>query len=248
MPTGTASVAPTPNETPTVTSTPTPAPGGSVDLVEPASGGGKPGASVNAGSFGYTPSNTSQQVLSSVNVTVSHPHIFSSLTLTAFLNSTPKGTVTVNAPNISSTTVFTFSPVITIPPGGGQTLTFTFAGVISGAQGAARDVHKIALAGVATDATAPGGAGALIFSLSLLGFIMMPMSHKQRRRAAILAAAVLLMATAIAGCGGGGSSGGVTTQPANASTQKVVAVAVSVDDKQVAVANLPIDLGTITKR
>ena len=130
MPTGTASVAPTASQAPTVTSTPTPAPGGSVNLVEPASGGGKPGDGLGLGSFGYTPNTVNQQIVTSVNVTVTHPEIFSSLTLTALINAVPAGTVTVNAPNIDSTTVFIFKPAIVIPSGGGQSLTFTFNGEI----------------------------------------------------------------------------------------------------------------------
>jgi len=53
------------------------------------------------------------------------------------------------------------------------------------------------------------------------------------------------MATAVAGCCGG-SSGGATE--ANASRQQIVAIDVSEDGNQVAVANLPIDLGIIHKQ
>ena len=244
MATATASVAPTTSETPTVTSTPTPAPGGSVDLVEPASGGGKPGSTVGLGSFGYSPIDGNQQLVTTVSVTVSRPAIFSSLTLSAFLNAVPAGTLTINAPNITSMTIFTFSPGITIPSGGPQNLTFSLAGVISAGKSAGLEgMEKVKLAGI-TAGPKSGGTGALILSLSLLGFVIMPLSDKQRRRASIVAGAILLMATALAGCGG--SSGGAPV--ANASTQQVIAMDVSEGGNQVGVANLPIDLGKIHKQ
>ena len=249
-PTGSATIAPTAIETLTMTSTPTPAPGGSVDLVEPASGGGSPGSDIGLGSVGYTPVTVNQQIISSVSVTVTHPKVFSSLTLSAFLNAVPAGTVTIVAPNIASTTIFTFSSPIIVPSGGGQALTFTFNGVISGGQTTSLDIHNIKLAGVFVGTSSGGGTGSLLFSLSLLGFVMVPLSNKQRRRASFLAAVLLIMATAMVGCGGGGGSsgGGAAGQPANKSTQQIVAVAVTESGNPVGVANLPIDLGTVTKK
>ncbi len=136
-------------QTPTLVPTPTPTPAGSVTVIEPASGGGKPGATVGAGTFGYTPADINQQVITTVSVTVSHPGIFSSLTLTASLNSVPAGSVTVSAPDIASTTIFTFSPAITIPSGGEQVLTFSLAGVISGGKSVELEtMPKVKLAGI----------------------------------------------------------------------------------------------------
>jgi len=90
----------------------------------------------------------------------------------------------------------------------------------------------------------------MTFALGLLGFAMLPMRHKQRRRASILAAAgLLMMVTTLSGCGGGGgSSNGAVGQSLNASTQKVVALDVSVNGAPQPVANLPISLGTVTKQ
>jgi len=191
------------------------------------------------------PADINQQVITTVSVTVSHPSIFSSLTLTASLNSVPAGSVTVTAPDITATTVFTFSPPITIPSDSGATLTFSLAGVISGGKSADLEtMSKVKLAGIA-GSQKPGGGDALMLSLGLLGFAILPLSGKQRRRAAILSGAILLMATALAGCGGGGGSGGAVA--ANASTQQVVAVDVSEGGNQVAVGGLPIDLGKVNK-
>jgi hypothetical protein len=220
-----------------------------VDLVEPGSGGGKPGSAVGLGSFGYTPADAKQQIVTTVSVTVSRPAIFSSLTLTVLIDTEPAGSVTVSAPNISSTTIFTFSPPITIPIRTRASLMFSFAGIISGGKRVELEgMPKVKLAGI-TAGPKSGGTGALMFSLSLLGFIMMPLGNKKRRRASFLALAILLMATAMAGCGGGGSSGAAASgQPANKSTQQIVAVAVSEGGQPVGVANLPIDLGTVTKQ
>ncbi len=249
-PTGSATIAPTAIDSATLTVTATPTPvGGGVDLIEPASGGGSPGADVSLGSVGYTSNTVNQQIISSVSVTVTHPKVFSSLSLSAFLNTVPVGSMTVTAPNITSTTIFTFSAPIIVPSGGGQALTFTFNGVISGGQGATLDIHNVKLAGVFVGRSSGGGTGSLLFSLSLLGFVMVPLSNKQRRRASFLAAALLIMATAMVGCGGGGSSGGAAAgQPANKSTQQIVAVDVTESGNPVGVANLPIDLGTVTKK
>ncbi len=245
-PTATVTIAPTSVETPTVTFTPTPTPAGSVDVIEPASGGGKPGSTVSAGSFGYSPADINQQVITTVSVTVSHPGIFSSLTLTASLDSVPAGSVTVSAPDISSTTVFTFSPPITIPFDSGATLTFSLAGVISGGKSAELEtVLKVRLAGI-VGSQKPGGGGALMLSLSLLGFVMLPLSDRQRRRAAIMSGAFLLMATALAGCGGGGGSSGATA--ASSSSQQVVAMDVSEGGNPVGVGGFPIDLGKVNKQ
>ena len=86
-----------------------------------------------------------------------------------------------------------------------------------------------------------------MLSLSMLGFVILPLSERKRRRASILAGAILLMATALAGCGGsGGGSGGPSGS--NASTQQVVAITVSEGGNQVGVGNLPIDLGKVNKQ
>jgi hypothetical protein len=117
-------------------------------------------------------------------------------------------------------------------------------GLISGEQMTAVDLGNIRLAGVFVGAAPGTESDSLIFALSLFGCVILPFGSTRRKRAAVLAAAILLMATALAGCGGG-SSGGATA--VNASRQQVVAID-SEDGSQVAVANLPIDLGIIHKQ
>ena len=103
------------------------------------------------------------------------------------------------------------------------------------------------MAGIGVESASQGSSGSLTLAFGLLGFLMIPLRHKQRRCASLIAAAILMMGAALAGCGGG-SSGGAAGQSLNASTQKIVAVNVSVNGKQLPVANLPTDLGTIRRK
>jgi len=87
---------------------------------------------VSGGSFTYTSSGNTFELLSNVTVTVSNPSLLSSLTLTAtFDESNPS--VTVTPP--TSTTVFTFNPPLSIPPN--STVNFSLSAVIAGKSAAA---------------------------------------------------------------------------------------------------------------
>ena len=254
MPTATATATSTtsPTVTPTVTPTATPTAGGDATLIKKGSGGGKPGATVDLGSFGYAASDASEQIVSSVSVSVSKPAVFSSLTLTASLKGEQIGTSTVDSPGITSTTVFTFAPPLTLPTGQGESLTFALSGVISGHQAGQLDLpNQMKLASVISVGNSQvggfGGTGNLVFALSLLGIAMFPLSTGTRRRTSILVAVMLTLATGLVGCGGG-SSGGGTPPAAPSSRQKVVALSVTENGNHVGVSGLPIDLGKITKQ
>ena len=210
-----------------------------------------PGANVSAGSFGYTPTvTTSNQIVNSVTISLTHPLIFSSLTLSAFLDAVPAGMVEVDAPDITASTVFTFGSPITVPSGGSHTLTFTLAGVIaakSAPKSASIDLDNVKLAGIGI-AAPPGtseGGGWLMLSFSVFGLMMMPFGNRQRRRATLIAGTFLLMAVAIAGCGGGGGSSAAVGQSPNASTQQITAIDITINGNPVGVENLPISLGTL---
>lgn len=249
IPTATATA--TGTTLPTVTPTATPTPGGSATLIQKGSGGGKPGTTVDLGSFGYAASDPSEQIVSSVSISVSKPAVFSSLTLTASVNGTQIGTSTVDSPAITSTTVFTFAPPLTLPAGSGESLTFALSGVISGHQTGRLDLpNQVGLAGVMSvgnkHAGGFGGTGSLMFALSLLGLAMFPLNTGMRRRTSILAAVMLILATGLVGCGG--SSGAGTPSTAQSSRQKVVMLSVTENGNQVGVSGLPIDLGKITKQ
>jgi hypothetical protein len=239
--------------TPTVTPTATPTAGGNATLIRKGSGSGKPGTTVDLGSFGYAASDASEQIVSSVSISVSKTAVFSSLTLTASLNGAQIGTSTVDSPVIASTTVFTFAPPLTLPTGQGESLTFALSGIISGHQAGRLDLpNQIRLAGVISAGNSHGGGGfggngTLMFALSLLGIGMLPLSTGTRRRTSILVAVMLTLATGLVGCGGGTSGGGAPSA-AQSSRQKVVAVSATETGNQVGVSGLPINLGKIIKQ
>lgn len=238
---------PTLSATPTITATATPTPGGDVSLIDKGVGGGKPGTTDDLGDFSYAPSDTAEQILSSARVSVSKPKLFSSLTLTASLNGEQIGTSTIDAPEITTNTVFTFSPPLTIPAGGGESLTFALTGVIAGKQAASLSLPNQAKLASLMGNDGLGATGNLMFGLSLLGFAMFPFGAKMRRRTSILAAAILMLALGVAGCSGG-SSGGNAPPPSQSSTQKLIALDVTENGDPVTISGLPIDLGKITKK
>jgi hypothetical protein len=78
-----------------------------------------------------------------------------------------------------------------------------------------------------------------------LGLVMAPFGGvRSRRRGAIIAAAILMLATGLAGCGGSSSGG----QNPTASTQRVIAMAVTEGGSQISVSGLPLNLGTVSKK
>jgi hypothetical protein len=237
----------TPTVTPTATPSATPTPGGLVTVTGEASGGGKPGATVDLGSFSYKASDNKEQTVSSVSVSVSRPNIFSSLTLVASINGDQVGTATLTSP-IGATAVFTFSSPIALPAG--DTLTFALSGVISGGASASLDLKgEIRLAGITTAASSRGEGGGgsdgglLMIALAILGCAILPMRRRQRLRASILALAMLMLAVTLVACSG--SSGGAPSP--NASAQEVDSMNVTEGSQSVTVSGLPADLGKIRK-
>ena len=248
--TSTVTPTPTPTEigptaTPTITPTATPRPGGTVTLIDQASGGGRPGATVALGSFSYAASDNLQQTVRSASVSVSRPSIFSSMTLTATINSNGDtvGTATMTSP-IDSPASFTFSSPIMLSAG--QSLTFELSGVISGGTSSSLDLRgEFRLAGISVNIADSGSGddGTLMLALGLLGLAIWPIRWRQRLRASLLLGAVLMLAASLVGCGG--SSGGA--QAPNTSTQEVVSMNVTEGGAPVTIGGLPIDLGKIHK-
>jgi hypothetical protein len=220
-----------------------------VTLIDKGVGGGQPGTTDDLGDFSYAPSDTAEQIVSSATVSVSKPELFNSLTLTASLDGEQIGSSTIDAPEITANTVFTFSPPLTIPAGGGESLTFALTGVIAGKHAAAglSLPDQMKLAGVIGSSNALGATGNLMLGLSLLGFAMFPLSIRTRRRTSILAAAMLMLAVGLVGCSGG-SSGGNAPPPSQSSTQKLIALNVTENGIPVPTSGLPINLGKITKK
>jgi hypothetical protein len=244
----TATPSATPTATPTATPSATPTPGGVVTVTGQASGGGKPGATVDLGSFSYKSSDNKEQSVSSVSISVSRPNIFSSITLVASLNGDQVGTATLTSP-IGATAVFTFSSSIALPAG--DTLAFALSGVISGGASGRLDLNnEIRLAGITTSGGSSGssrgeggGDGLLMLALMMLGCAILPMRQRQRLRASMLSLAMLVLAVTLVACSG--SSGGAPSP--NASAQEVDSMGVTESGQPVTVGGLPADLGKIRK-
>lgn len=186
--------------------------------------------------------------MSSATISVSKPGLFNSLTLTASLDGEQIGSSTIEAPEITTSTVFTFAPPLMIPAGGSESLVFTLSGVVAGKQTASLVFpDEISLAGII--GVGNGGlsaTGNLMLGLSLLGFAMFPLSIRTRWRTSILAAAMLILAVGLVGCSGGSS--GSAPPFSESSSQKLIALNVTEDGNAVPVSGLPIDLGKITKK
>ncbi len=244
-PTGIPTILPTATSTPTATPTATPSRSGVVMVTAQASGGGKPGATVDLGSFSYQASDNHEQTVSSVSVSVSRPKIFSSLTLVATINGDQVGSATLTSP-IESPAAFTFSPPITLPAG--QSLRFALSGVISGGASGSLDLgNEIRLAAITTSHRThddgDSGSGGLMLALYLLGFAILPMNRRRRLRASILAIVMPMLAMSLLGCSG--SSGGAPAP--NASAQQVASIEVTESSQSVSVSGLPADLGKIRR-
>jgi hypothetical protein len=211
-----------------------------------ASGGGKPGDTVNLGSFSYEASDDHEQTVSSVSVSVSKPQIFNSLTLVATIGGAQAGSVTLTSP-IGSTAVFTFSTPIILPAG--SPLTFALSGVIAGAMSSLDLNSGVRLAGVISfggSRGAGGSGGPLILALSLIGCAILPMTRRQRLRASIVTLAILPLAAGLVACNSSGGSPSVAPPP-TVSEQQVVAIQTTESGQPVAVIGLPANLGTIRK-
>jgi hypothetical protein len=192
-PTPTSTETPTPTATATLTPTPTATltAEGAVTVTGEASGGGKPGATVNLGSFSYEASDSKEQTVSSVSISVSRPAVFSSMTLVATVGGGQVGSVTLTSP-IGSTAVFTFLPAVQLPAG--SSLSFALSGVIAGESSGSLDLNDaVRLAGITSfgGSRGTGGGGLLILALSLIGCAILPMTPRQRLRASLVTLAIL---------------------------------------------------------
>jgi Pro-kumamolisin, activation domain/Bacterial Ig-like domain (group 1)/Bacterial Ig-like domain (group 3) len=242
-PTATATSTPTPTATSTASATPTPTPGGSVTLDSSGSGTGHPGNILPAGTLGYTNNDSTAQTISSLQLSITNPKIFSKIVVTP----SPGGSaVEVDAPDILGTTVFTFSPSISVASG--ATETFSIIATLSGGSKIHARLEGIAFAGVIAGGNdGGGGSGAwltLAAAILLLGMVLMPMGAPSRGRKTALIAIVILLGTGAFACSSGGGGGG----PSGASsTQTLTAVSATEGANPVGVHGLPLVLGKIHK-
>ncbi len=228
IPTGTAAPPPTP------TPAPTPAPGGSISVTASGSTTVVAGETdVAGGTFEVSNSSASEETITSVTVAVSHPSMFSSMTLTC---TSCEGTPSVTVTPPSGSTVFTFAPPISVAVG--DSATFALTANISLTP--AMTEQKVVYAGIIGTRGNGSGLGPLAVGLSILGLGMLAFPAANRRRMWLVIAAGLLLAVTAAGCGGGGGKSVIS------STQKVTAIAAINADGGVTFGGLPAKLGTLT--
>jgi hypothetical protein len=192
---------------------------------------GAPGATVAAGTFTVRNNLQIAESIGSVSVSVSHPGLFSVMTLSG-------GGQSASVTPPSATTTFTFAVPISVPVDG--SVTFSLSATI-----AANPVMlsgEIKYAGLILTDPLPidGRTWPLIAGLLMLGGALLGLPASTRRRAIVAAVLGIGLAAAAAGCGG--SSSGPTIV---SSSQEVTAVAVTAGGIPQAVANLPAPLGTI---
>ncbi len=197
------SVTPTSTPTPPPTSIPTPAVGGSITVTSAVNVSGSPGQTLAAGSFTLNNSTSGAETISSLTVAVSDAALYSSLALTATVGASSQ-TVTVSPP--SSSTVFNFSPTLSVP--GGSSVTFSLSATISMTPAMIERRSVVYAAMLAIPDGDGGGASPLGMVLMLLGLGLITARPATRRRTVVLLALLTMLAASQVGCGGGG--GGVT--------------------------------------
>ena len=220
-------VKPTPTPGPTATATP----GANVTSTS-VTNSGFPGASVAAGTLTITNTTGTAETVSAMDITVSNPGVFASLTLSG-------GGQSVTVSPASATTHFALSP---IGLAAGTSLTFSLKGVIALHPVMLQTGIKYAGITIGVASTLAGGAQLpMSAGLLLIGLALMAMPASRRRRIVFGAILVIALAATQLGCGGG--SNGTTIF---ASSQAATAVtATYTSGGAVEVRGLPAQLGVI---
>jgi len=245
----TATIVSTPTPTTPPTPVPTPAVGGSITVNSAVNVGGSPGQTLAAGSFTLKNSTSGAETVGSVTVSVSDPALYSSLKLTATVGESSQ-TVTFSPP--SSSTVFKFSPALSVPSGGSASFSLNATISTSPAMLERRAVVYAAML-VGPDA-GTSGLGSLEASLALLGLGLMIVAPATRRRTMILLALLMVLAASQVGCGDGGGGGTLLIPtptakptPKSSSTQVVAAIsATGGGGRPVTFTGLPASLGKVS--
>ena len=198
------------------------------------------GAKAAAGNFTITNTTSGALALQSVSINLSSPAVFSSLTLTATVGgNTPQ--VVAAVPSASS--MFTFSPPLSIPSGGSAMMALQGITVTQAPGGA----------GVTTTGTgdsSQSGRGSLLW-FGLVMFLACAAFVKPRWRMPYALTGLLLLgglATMTSSCGGGSSSSGSQLLTTQSSNQSIAQGAVNVGDGQggmIQVSGLPAALGSV---
>ena len=197
----------------------------------------KRGAVAAAGTFTVQNTTAAALVLDQVTIQISKPNIFSKLTLTVTVGSgNPQAARAMSA----HSTVFKFSPAITIPSLASATLVLT---ANTGGSSAAGMIDP-----GSSDRTDRGGY--LVLAIGILSLLAWMWLTPSRRRTAY-ALTVMLMISGLAvvasDCGGGSSSSSTTAT--GTSTQTIPRGGADLGDGQGGVvkpSGLPSSLGTVT--
>jgi hypothetical protein len=217
---------------------------GAVQVTSDGTARGSPGSTVNAGDFTASSPSSNTWTISSVSVSFSDPQLFSSATLTAE-NGGSSETVTVTPP--ASSTVFAFSPPLSVAAGTSPRFNLTATIASPSAMIGSRQAVYASVLGVgeANSRRGPAGLGLLLGCFSILGGALSKVNKACRRRPAMVGAfAMFLFAAAAAGCGDRSSMGAMDTP---SSTQAVSAISARDGDGAVSFTGLPATLGTITE-
>lgn len=205
---------------------------------------GSPGQTVAAGSFMLNNTSSGAESVNSVTLTVSDPNLYSSLALTATVSGTPH-TVTVSPP--TSSTVFTFSPALSVPAGGSAS--FSLSATISTTP-AMLERRRFEYATI-LDWPGAGGLGSLETGLGLLALVLMIVLPAVRRRTLILLALLMVLAASETGCGSNSSATvslpTATATPKPSSSQTVTSVSATASGGgTVTFTGLPASLGKVS--
>ncbi len=241
-PTASATAPATATATPTavasatpIVPTPTPVPGAQASASNIISAG-TVGQTVPGGSLSVTNTTTSTETIGAVTVALSDPRLFSSLTLIGSVNGGAAQTALTGT--LASSTVFTFSPALSVPAG--AVATFTLNATISVTP--ARADSAVRYAGLMAGRERPGELP-LVVALGMLGIGLLAMPAGRRRRVLVIAGLIMLLAASQIGCG----SNGTNTTVLLSSQQQVPTGGVAVTNTHgpLGVVGLPATISTI---
>ncbi len=203
-----------------------------------------PGSSVNAGVFSVTNnSTTTNETITSVQITIGNPSLFSSMTITGTGSNGTTQTLSVPLEN-PSTVNFNALPVsVGQPPA-----SFSLSAVIASGATPTPTTDSGGIAFASVIGSHYNASNALLTMLGLLAVGMLWLDGRLRRRHLVALALALVLAATEVGCGNCGSSlfgCGGSNSGVGSSDQQVTQIGAS---PVVSLSGVPADLGTITSQ
>lgn len=209
-----------------------------------------PGSSVSPGEFSIANSYSTNVTVTQVQLSISNPSLFSSMTMTATGSDT--SSQTINVPLQTSSTITFASPV---PLNVNQpAATFYLSAKIAGGTATATPTTAANAGGVDFASLVPRSRTAsrgFLLTLGLLAIGMLWMDGRLRRRHLVMLMLALVLAAAEVGCGNCGNSlfgcGGGSNTGTGSSDQQITGIATNPDTTLSYTSPAP-DLGTITSQ